>query len=84
MMEEYRAWVVDRQIIAMRSAIEAEKDITPKLKRRLSKAIQECIATRYPYHGKRLRLDTIMQRQAYRLAASVMGEKRYQPYRFKW
>jgi CRISPR-associated protein Cas1 len=84
MMEEYRAWVVDRQIIAMRSAVEAEKDITPKLKRRLSKAIQECIATRYPYHGKRLRLDTIMQRQAYRLAASVMGEKRYQPYRFKW
>lgn len=84
MMEEYRAWIVDRHVIAMRSAIDSEEDMSPKLKRRLSKSIQECIASRYLYHGKRLRLDTIMQRQAYRLAASIMGTKRYQPYRFKW
>lgn len=84
MMEEYRAWVVDRQIISMKSIINSEKYFNDKLKKKISEAINKCISTSYLYHGKRLRLDTIIQRQAYRLAGSVVGKKRYQPYRFKW
>lgn len=36
------------------------------------------------HHGKRIRLENIMQRQAYKLAGAIIGEKKYRGYRFKW
>ena len=84
MMEEYRAWVVDRQVIKLRSQIKNNSILTIKLKKQLSKAIQETMSSKHLYQKKRLRLETILQRQAYRLAACMVDEKRYQPMRFKW
>lgn len=84
MMEEYRPWVVDRQVIAMRSKIKEDKRLNYALKKQLSGAIQTVMDTRYIHRGKRLKLETIVQRQAYRLAASMVKGQRYQPYRFKW
>ena len=84
MMEEYRAWVVDRQVIKLRSKINANTEFTFKLKKQLSQAIQETMASKHLYQKKRLRLETILQRQAYRLASCMVDDKRYQPMRFKW
>ena len=84
MMEEYRAWVVDRNVIKMGGAIENASRPTPKLKKMLTVGIQETMAKRYPYRNKKARLETIMQRQAYRLAATVVDGKPYHPYRFRW
>lgn len=84
MMEEYRAWIVDRQVIKLRSQITSGAEFTFKLKRQLSGAIQETMATTHLYRKKRLRIETILQRQAYRLASSVVDNTRYQPMRFKW
>lgn len=36
------------------------------------------------YRGKRLRLENVMQRQAYRLAGAVVDNKKYKGIRFKW
>lgn len=84
MMEEYRAWIVDRQVIKLRSQITSGAEFTFKLKRQLSGSIQETMATTHLYRKKRLRIETILQRQAYRLASSVVDNTRYQPMRFKW
>src|SRR5699024_12879718 len=84
MIEEYRTWVVDRQVIAMRSKIKEEKRLDYPLKKQLSNAIQGVMNTRYVHRGKRLKLETIVQRQAYRLAGTMVKGQRYQPYRFKW
>lgn len=84
MMEEYRPWVVDRQVINMRNQIQESKHLDTSLKKKLANAIQDTLYKKYTYHKKRLRLETIIQRQAYRLAACVIEEQRYQPYRFKW
>lgn len=83
-MEEYRAWVVDKNVITLRQRINSEQTLTPALKKTLTGAIHRSFANRYAYRGKRLKLETILQRQAYRLAGAVADAQRYQPYRFKW
>jgi len=84
MMEEYRPWVVDRNVIKLRKQLGASESLNTQLKKKLSSAIHNTMANRYPYHGKRLKLETILQRQAYRLGATVVDGKVYKPYRFKW
>ena len=83
-MEEYRPWVVDRNVIKLRSLLSEPARMGPGLKKSLSAAIHETMATKYPYRGKRLRLETILQRQCYRLGANIVEAHRYQPYRFRW
>lgn len=84
MMEEYRAWVVDRNVIKMRQKLKQDQQLTAALKKQLSSAIHQTFAARYAYRGKRLKLETILQRQAYRLAGCMVENHRYQAYRFKW
>lgn len=84
MMEEYRAWIVDRQVIKLRNQLTGNTEFSFKLKRQLSNAIQDAMAAKYSYRKKRLRIETILQRQAYRLASTVVDGTRYQPMRFKW
>lgn len=84
-MEEYRAWVVDRNIIILRSKLNSNIDsLTQKLKSDISNAIDSTMATKINWQGKNIRLENIMQRQAYRLAGSIIGDRRYRGYRFKW
>jgi len=83
-MEEYRAWVVDRVVIKLREQYKGKKLLDPKLKGILIAEIQKTIAKRYLYKGKRLKLEHIIQRQVYRLSGEFAGEKTYKPYIFKW
>lgn len=83
-MEEYRPWVVDRIIIKIRQKAEKSKFFDNSLKNSISTAIADCLSKHMLHHGKRIRLENIMQRQAYKLAGAIIGEKKYRGYRFKW
>ena len=84
LMEEYRAWVVDRVVIKLREQYKNKKYLDTKLKSALISQIQATIAKRYIYKGKRLKLEHIIQRQIYRLSGEFAGEHKYKPYIFKW
>ena len=84
LMEEYRAWVVDRNVIKLRSQLQKNDSLTPALKRSLCDAIDATMASTIVYHDKRVKLENVLQRQAYRLAGAVMGERVYQSLKFKW
>lgn len=83
-MEEYRAWVVDRNVIKLRFTAEGKTKLDAKLKKEISDGIFQTLEKRFLYHGKQVRLDNIIQRQVYRLAGAVADGKRYRGYSFKW
>ena len=84
LMEEYRAWVVDRSIIKIRSKIIDKKEMTPLLKKQLIQEIQKTLAKKYPYRGRSIRLESIIQRQVYRLGGYLKSQQKFKPYLFKW
>lgn len=84
MMEIYRPWVVDRSVIKLRRQASGIGQLTPALKKRLAQSVQASLASRHLWRKKRLRLDTIIQRQAYQLAGAMVEEKPFRPYRFRW
>lgn len=83
-MEEYRAWVVDRAVIKLRSRSEGQTALHADLKKALIGEIQQTCAKKYRYRGKKHKLEHIIQRQLYRLCGHFYGEKLYKPYLFKW
>lgn len=83
-MEEYRAWVVDRAVIKLRSQSEGQTTLRADLKKALISEIQKTCARKYLYRGKKHKLEHIIQRQVYRLCGHFYGEKVYKPYLFKW
>ncbi len=83
-MEEYRAWVVDRIVIKLRSQSKGMTVLSTDLKKVLIKEIQNTCAKRYLYKQKKHKLEHIIQRQVYRLCGHFYGEKSYKPYLFKW
>ena len=54
LIEEYRAWCVDRIIIKNRTLLARAKTLTPLIKKRIIDEVQNCFATEYAYKGKRL------------------------------
>lgn len=40
--------------------------------------------TKYPYNNKKVKLENILQRQAYKLAGAVSNSNKYKGYIFKW
>lgn len=83
-MEEYRAWVVDRIVIKLRSKSEGKKFLDSDLKKLLISEIQKTCGKKYLYYKKKHNLEHIIQRQIYRLCGHFFGEKVYKPYLFKW
>lgn len=83
-MEEYRAWVVDRNVIKLRHELSKNDQLSPPLKKRLTDDIHQTMATIYPYRGKKLRLESILQRQVYRLCSAIAEQKHYRGFHFKW
>ncbi|MBE7410991.1 MAG: CRISPR-associated endonuclease Cas1 [Leptospiraceae bacterium] len=83
-MEEYRAWVVDRSVIKLRHIFNKEKILTVEIKKRLIEEIHETFSKKYQFSGKKLKLETILQRQVYRLCSFIYGKKKYKSIRFKW
>ena len=84
MMEEYRSWVVDRAIIKLRHQAAKEKTLTDGLRRNLVDQIMRHLQTKHLYHGKRLELNFIIQRQIYRLSGHFAEDKKYKTFLFKW
>ena len=84
LMEEYRAWVVDRNIIKLRDTISSFSSLNSKLKVILTNAVHQTMQTKYPYNNKKVKLENILQRQAYKLAGAVSNSNKYKGYIFKW
>lgn len=84
LMEEYRAWVVDRAVVKLRAQSEGKKTLDASLKKALIAEVQSTCARKYLYRRKKHKLEHIMQRQIYRLCGHFYGEKTYKPYLFKW
>ena len=83
-MEEYRAWVVDRAVIKLRWQSEKQTTMTAEIKKNLITEIQKTCSNKYSYRGKKVKLEHIIQRQIYRLSGQFCGNKKYRPYLFKW
>lgn len=84
MMEEYRAWVVDRNIIKLRSQLEGKEDLTPAIKKKIITNIHKTFNTKYHYRKRKIRLESILQRQIYHLAGHFTENNKYKSYKFKW
>jgi CRISPR-associated protein Cas1 len=84
LMEEYRPWVVDRNIFKLRPLFEGQKEFSPDLRKRIINEVRSTLENIYPYRGKRVRLEVIIQRQIYRLIGELSGGTNWTPYRFKW
>ena len=83
-MEEYRAWVVDRAVIKLRSQSEGMTTLDTYLKKLLITEIQKTCAKKYLYRRKKTKLEHIIQRQVYRLCSHFHNAQKYKPYLFKW
>ena len=83
-MERYRAWVVDRNIIKLRSELAKHRSLTSHLKKRIAMSIHETMARKHYYRSKKLRLDVILQRQVYRMTGQFFGELKYRGFHVKW
>ena len=84
LMEEYRAWVVDRAVIKLRTRSEGKKMLDTDLKKALIAEVQHTCSKKYLYRKKKHKLEHIIQRQVYRLCGHFYGDKTYKPYLFKW
>lgn len=84
LMEEYRAWVVDRAVIKLRSRSEGKTILDNDLKKALITEVQQTCSRKYLYRKKKHKLEHVIQRQVYRLCGHFYGEKAYRPYLFKW
>lgn len=84
LMEEYRAWIVDRIIIKLRFQLEGLSSFDPKIKKMISNNIHQTMMTSYIYNKKKVKLENIIQRQVYKFAGSLAEQKNYKGYTFKW
>jgi CRISPR-associated protein Cas1 len=83
-MEEYRAWVVDRNIIKLKAHLIGKKYLDAELKKQIITEINTTMNKKYLYNGKNLSLQGLMQRQVYRLTGAFMQQNHYKSYIFKW
>ena len=81
LMEIFRAWVVDRAVVKLSGQY---NDFSYACKRSLINDINQMMDRKYALNGKKVRLEAIIQRQAYRLAGVFAGDSKYKPYLFKW
>lgn len=88
LVEEFRAPIVDRTILAIiNQGIAIETDdhgLTTSTRKLISHRILERLSTPVPYEGKRWPLGTIIQNQARHLAVAVRGERDYRAFASRW
>lgn len=82
-MEEYRAWVVDRAVIKLRSQLNGPS-LKPKIRKKLTGEILTTLAKPIHYRGRKIRLESVIQRQCYRLCGLFADEQKYRPLLFRW
>lgn len=82
-MEEYRSFVVDRNIIKLRSKL-AKASEFEKVKKDVAKSILSTLTKKYKYNHKKLTLESIIQRQVYKISGYFCDNNKYKPYIFRW
>lgn len=82
-MEEYRSFVVDRNIIKLRFKL-SKTDNFNKVKKDVTTNILNTIHKKYKYNHKKLTLESIIQRQIYKISGYFSGNKKYKSYIFRW
>lgn len=83
-IEEYRAWVVDRNIIKIKAQLKDKKFLDTQIKKKIIEEINNTMNKKYLYNSKNLSLQSIMQRQVYKLTGAFMQQNHYKSYIFKW
>lgn len=81
-MEEYRSFIVDRNIIKIRSSLKGE--LNAELKKVIASNILNSLNKKLIYNHKKLTLESIIQRQVYKISAFFCGDSRYKSYIFRW
>lgn len=88
LVEEFRAPVVDRVVVALANqgvALDVnEHGLQPAARRAIAERITERLAAAVPYEGKRWPLGMVIQQQARHLAVAVRGERTYRPFASRW
>lgn len=90
MMEEFRSVAVDRLVIGLvnrRYTVEMTEQghLQDDVKRSFAGKMKEHLQATVRYHGDRLPISIVIQKQARRLAAFLRGEtEAYLPYRAEW
>ena len=82
-MEEYRSFVVDRNIIKLRFKLAKTNDFD-KIKKEVAKNILTTIHKKYKYNHKKLTLESIIQRQVYKISGYFSKTQNYKSYIFRW
>ncbi len=82
-MEEYRSFVVDRNIIKLRSKLRDVKKFDT-IKKDVASAILKTLTKKYKYNHKKLTLESIIQRQIYKISGYFAKQNRYKSYIFRW
>ena len=90
LIEEFRAPAVDRTILAYTNkgrplVLDEQGQFPPSVRKTLAEAVFEQLDRLYKYQGQRLRLESIIQRQARAVARYVRNpEPAYTPFVFRW
>ena len=82
-MEEYRSFVVDRNVIKLRAKLRDTKKFDT-IKKDVAKNILKTLGKRYKYNHKKLTLESIIQRQIYKLSGYFAEQNKYKSYVFRW
>jgi len=82
-MEEYRSFVVDRNIIKLKSKLSKASEFD-KVKKDVAKAILTTLSKKHKYNHKKLTLESIIQRQLYKISGYFCEQSKYKSYIFRW
>ncbi len=82
-IEEYRSFIVDRNIIKLRIKLEKSKNFE-NIKKDIASAILKTLSKKYKYNHRKLTLESIIQRQVYKLSGYFCVQNKYKSYIFRW
>lgn len=83
LMEEYRPWLVDKAAIKLRSQLTGD-ELKAKTRKKLTQEILTNLEKPMHYKGKKIRLESVIQRQCYRLCGMFADQQKYRPLLFRW
>lgn len=84
MMEVHRPFVVDRAVFTLRAPLVNARSFDAEVRRKVIAAVHASMERRIRHRGRKLRVDTVMQRQAYRLAGAFAERHNFHPVRYAW
>ena len=75
---------IDRNIIKIKAHLKGKHFLDSPIKKKIIEEINNTMNKKYLYNGKNLSLQSIMQRQVYKLTGAFMQQNQYKSYIFKW